>query len=892
MSRSTWHIRTAGVVLAWLAAAVVTAALHRQLPVATWLMVHLLLLGAVTTALLVWSWHFSVAVLRAPPAPSRRGEAVRIITANIGALGVVVGVVSGASAITVLGALAVAAAVVAHVGALLIRLRRTLPSRFAVTVRAYISAGLLLVPGIALGVLMARGSWDTTTYSRLLLGHVTVNLLGWVVLPILGTLVTLWPTMLHTRLAPDAEQKARQALPLLIGGTLVTTTGALTGVDLLAAAGVAGYLIGIWLSVGPMVTEMRQRPPAVFASWSALAGVAWLSGTLAAFGVVLATGAGDDLSPIAGRLIAAALVGGVLQVLLGSLSYLVPVMVGGGPAAMRRRNARVNRAMAPRLVILNAALAICVLPAPSAVRVLASTLVLTVVGWTVLLIADSLRRSPIAATTTNADSPASEPPVHHSGGAVVALAVVLLAIVGGVAYDPAAVGAGTVSAAPASAGVIATGEATEVTVTIEGMRFTPDRIQVPAGNTLTVTVVNGGDDVHDLVLETGQRTPRLSPGQAATIDVGVIGRSLAGWCSVAGHRQMGMALSIEAIGGTDAAMAAGAAVSAGHDGHEAEDGGEPVAMDGIDLMAEPGPGTAIRDPRLPPAPATRTHRVRLVVTEVEAEVAPGIHQTRWTFGGTAPGPVLRGKVGDIFIITLVNDGSIGHSIDFHAGALAPDGPMRTIAPGDDLEYRFTATRAGIWMYHCSTMPMSMHIANGMFGAVIIDPPGLAPVDEEFVLVQSESYLGPQGGTADADSIAAGQHDLVSFNGYPMQYDHEPLQATVGDRVRIWVLAAGPNVGSAFHVVGGQFDTVYREGAYELAPGTGGSQVLGLFPAQGGFVELVLPEAGTYPFVSHVMSDAEKGAHGLLHVSAPLSRLRHSSLRDIPRAEPTSARQRS
>ena len=280
-------------------------------------------------------------------------------------------------------------------------------------------------------------------------------------------------------------------------------------------------------------------------------------------------------------------------------------------------------------------------------------------------------------------------------------------------------------------------------------------------------------------------------------------------------------------------------------------------------MAEPGPGFSAYDARLAPASTSRTHRVRLVVTETEVEVAPGVRQTRWTFGGTAPGPVLRGRVGDTFLVTLVNDGSIGHSIDFHAGALAPDRPMRTIAPGEELLYRFSATRAGIWMYHCSTMPMSMHIANGMFGAVIIDPPDLAPVDEEFVLVQSESYLGAQGGTADADAIAAGDHDLVSFNGYPMQYRHQPLTVGVGDRVRIWVLAAGPNVGSAFHVVGGQFDTVYREGAYDLTPGTGGSQVLGLFPAQGGFVELSLPEAGNYPFVSHIMSDAERGATGIL-----------------------------
>ena len=864
MSRSAWHIRTSAVVLAWLTAAAVAAAMHRQLPAATWLMVHLLLLGAVTTALLVWSWHFSVAVLRAPQAPTRRGEAVRIITANLGALGVVAGVLMNAPAITTVGALAIAAAVAAHVTALVIRLRQALPSRFAFTVRAYVAAGLLLIPGIALGVLMARGTSDATTYSQLLLGHVTINLLGWVGLPILGTLVTLWPTMLHTRLAPDAERQARRALPLLIGGTLVTTAGALTGLDLLAAAGVAGYLIGIGLTVAPMVTEMRQRPPAVFASWSALAGVVWLSGTLIAFGIPLVSGAADGLSRIAGQLVAAALIGGVLQVLLGSLSYLVPVMVGGGPSAMRRRTARVDRAMAPRLVMLNAALTVCVLPSPSAVRVLASTLVLVAVGWTILLIADSLRPSPGDTAPTTADSHTATR--HHSGGAVVALAIVLLAVVGGVAYDPAAVGAAAVSAAPASAGVTPTGETTAVTVTIEGMRFTPQRIQVPAGNTLTVTVVNSGDDVHDLVLETGQRTPRLSPGQTATIDVGLVGRSLEGWCSVAGHRQMGMVLSIEAVGGTDAALAAADEVPAGHDGHDGAPVDAPVTADQIDLMAEPGPDAVTYDPRLPPAPATRVHRVRLVVTEVEAEVAPGIRQTRWTFGGTAPGPVLRGKVGDTFIVTLVNDGSIGHSIDFHAGALAPDGPMRTIAPGETLEYRFTATRAGIWMYHCSTMPMSMHIANGMFGAVIIDPPDLAPVDREYVLVQSESYLGPPAGTASAEKIAAGMHDLVAFNGYPMQYDHEPLTATVGERVRIWVLAAGPNIGSAFHVVGGQFDTVYREGAYELLPGAGGSQVLGLFPAQGGFVELVLPEAGTYPFVSHVMSDAEKGAHGLLRVT--------------------------
>jgi len=260
------------------------------------------------------------------------------------------------------------------------------------------------------------------------------------------------------------------------------------------------------------------------------------------------------------------------------------------------------------------------------------------------------------------------------------------------------------------------------------------------------------------------------------------------------------------------------------------------------------------------------HRRTFVVREVEREVAPGVTQRLWTYDGTAPGPVLHGRVGDRFEITLMNRGSIGHSIDFHAGALAPQRPMRTIAPGGSLTYRFRATRAGVWMYHCSTMPMSAHIANGLFGAVVIEPPHLPRADRSYVLVQSELYLGDQGGEVDATELAAGRPDLVVFNGYADQYDHAPLTARVGERVRVWVLDAGPDRPSSFHVVGGQFDTVYAEGAYLLRRGPGGAQSLGLLPAQGGFVELAFPEAGEYPFVSHLMIDAERGAHGLFRVA--------------------------
>ena len=285
------------------------------------------------------------------------------------------------------------------------------------------------------------------------------------------------------------------------------------------------------------------------------------------------------------------------------------------------------------------------------------------------------------------------------------------------------------------------------------------------------------------------------------------------------------------------------------------------------------------DPVLPPLTAERVHRVTLTVTEVPLEVAPGVWQQRWTYNGGPVGPTLHGRVGDVFEVTLVNDGTIGHSVDFHAGELAPDGPMRTIAPGESLEYRFTAGRAGIWMYHCSTMPMSAHIAAGMTGAVIIEPADLPAVDRQYVLVQSEVYLSGAAATpdaateVDADAVNSEQPDRVVFNGVANQYDQAPFPARVGERVRFWVLDSGPNRASSFHIVGSQFDTVYREGAYTLRGGKGpfgesggGAQALGLLPAQGGFVELVFPEAGHYPVVSHVMVDAERGAHGIVAVT--------------------------
>ncbi|GAB2957975.1 hypothetical protein GCM10027280_53430 [Micromonospora polyrhachis] len=452
--------------------------------------------------------------------------------------------------------------------------------------------------------------------------------------------------------------------------------------------------------------------------------------------------------------------------------------------------------------------------------------------------------------------PAPTPPRRPLGGVAVGLALVLLATLIGVVAQRTASDGGT-QLASAAAGVAATGETTTVAVTAEGMRYHPNKITVPPGNRLIIEFTNKDERRHDLVLATGVKTDSVGVGQTVRLDAGVIGTTVEGWCSLPGHRQSGMTLTITTTGNPTSTD------TTGHGNHTATPSTETPR---IDAMATPDAGFTARDATAPATPAARVHRLELRVQEVVSEVAPGVRQKLWTFNGTSPGPILRGKIGDVFEITLINDGSLDHGIDFHAGALAPDEPMRPIDPGQRLVYRFTATKAGIWMYHCSTMPMLHHIGNGMYGAVIIDPPNLPAVDHEYVLIQSELYLGADGESGDLAKMQAEQPDAVVFNGYVAQYVHRPLTARTGDRVRIWVLNAGPNRISAFHIVGAHFDTVYQEGQWQLRPSDpGAAQVLDISPASGGFVETVFPEAGNYPFVNHVMVDAERGAKGIFQV---------------------------
>ena len=315
--------------------------------------------------------------------------------------------------------------------------------------------------------------------------------------------------------------------------------------------------------------------------------------------------------------------------------------------------------------------------------------------------------------------------------------------------------------------------------------------------------------------------------------------------------------SVDSDAGTAVAepqVAAAAATSHEHGGSSAST---------TDVAAEL---TAPKNTMSADAPAYRpaaVQRVRFEMTEKTVEIAPGQVVKAWTFGDRVPGPVVRVRVGDTVEATIINKAKMPHSIDFHAARIAPNRAFRDVAPGESFTFRFTASSPGVFMYHCGTAPVVHHIANGMYGMIIVEPEGgLPPVDRELAFVQSEFYVSDTPGMpADDAKLMSKDADVVAFNGYAAQYKDEPIVVKKGERIRAFVLAAGPNTWSAFHVVGTIFDRAWQDG--NPANEQLGNQTLNLSASQGAIAEFRLDEEGIYPFVTHDFTNAAKGAVGLL-----------------------------
>lgn len=464
-------------------------------------------------------------------------------------------------------------------------------------------------------------------------------------------------------------------------------------------------------------------------------------------------------------------------------------------------------------------------------------------------------------------------PIHASRTTVATVVGVLIGIailVGALIFAQS--GGSDDAAAPQtpSADVITAEQAAAgIDVSLVEMKIIPSNLVVEPGAHLILNVTNNGTMRHDVVLDTGVGTKLLNPGESEVLDAGVIDAEVDGWCTVPGHRQAGMTMTITVAdsGAADSGQAGG-----DHDMSGMDMGGSGADAVSKDLMADPPAGWEPIDATLPAAPTGTVHDVTWSITDVQTAVAPDVTQMLWTFDGRVPGPALRGKVGDTFNVTVTNDTDMTHNIDFHAESGPPSKVMTPVAPGQSHTYTFVATHAGAWLYHCGIDPMLMHMGNGMYGALIIDPPNLPAADKEFVLVGSEMFFGPEGDVGDYDKMLANTPDTVVFNGYPFAYMHQPLAAKVGELVRIWVVDAGPSRSVGFHVIGAPFTTEYLNGAYLLKDGvsagveSGAAQTLPVDPGNGGFVELRFADSGSYPFVSHIVADAAIGAMGTFDVT--------------------------
>lgn len=288
----------------------------------------------------------------------------------------------------------------------------------------------------------------------------------------------------------------------------------------------------------------------------------------------------------------------------------------------------------------------------------------------------------------------------------------------------------------------------------------------------------------------------------------------------------------------------------------------------------------VRDPADLPRPVRgkgpRTIKVDLEAVEVTGRLADGASYHYWTFNGKVPGPFVRVREGDTVEVSLANraDSNEPHSVDLHA-VLGPGGggEATNAQPGKTKGFRFKAMRPGLYVYHCATPMVARHIANGMYGMILVEPEGGLPkVDREFYVMQGEVYtvepLGTKGFLGESrNKLMAETPEYIVFNGSATALKEKPLKAKVGERIRIFFGDGGPNLSSSFHVIGGVFDKAYPLGS--TGKGTlADVQTVGVPAGGSAIVEMALAVPGRYVLVDHALSRVERGAAGFLDVEGP------------------------
>lgn len=270
------------------------------------------------------------------------------------------------------------------------------------------------------------------------------------------------------------------------------------------------------------------------------------------------------------------------------------------------------------------------------------------------------------------------------------------------------------------------------------------------------------------------------------------------------------------------------------------------------------------------APTTR--HITLIAEPATITIATNVTYDAWTFNGTVPGPTIMANQGDTIVATFINNFTdMAHSIDFHAAQVSWSADYQPLAPGQSETFNFTVDLPGVFMYHCGTSPAIEHIANGMYGAIIVNPSTPLPPAPggQYVLVQSEFYLNAKPGAdgnyaGNYSEMLAGTPTYVVFNAKANGYVAKPLPVLPNQLVRLYILNAGPNIWSAFHVIGALLNTTYIDG--NPANAEYGLQTLNIPPSGGAIVDMYFRDpGGKNPFVTHQFEFVPKGDEGMFVV---------------------------
>lgn len=315
---------------------------------------------------------------------------------------------------------------------------------------------------------------------------------------------------------------------------------------------------------------------------------------------------------------------------------------------------------------------------------------------------------------------------------------------------------------------------------------------------------------------------------------------------------------------------------------------QPGATKPADPEALATENAILSDPPNVPPPITRQHSAKVIVNlevkEVTKRLADGVEYVFWTFGGTVPGKFIRIREGDDVEFHLNNhqNNKMPHSIDLHA-VTGPGGGAASsfTAPGHSSQFSFKALKPGLFAYHCATAPVGMHVGNGMYGLILVEPKeGLPPVDREYYVMQGEFYTTGKYGEEglqgfDMDKALDERPPYVVFNGaVGSLVGDKALTAKVGERIRLFVGNGGPNLTSSFHIIGEIFDTVYEDGSTTAT--LHNVQTTGIPPGSAAIVEFKAEVPGTYVLVDHALFRSfNKGALGMLKIEGPPNLLTYS-----------------